>query len=269
MRYFGIYSTIAITTIGFKHMQTFGIFSTNFDHEYLIKHYIYINEKDEDRQDIKITLNEFKTLLKKKNKNVAGTIFLYNPTVCPIGYNNDSLLSKQGFEIDENFHELEMNDFTNLCSKSIRDDYRNKLIEIKYLFNLNRANIEPTPILEELDADLDKYNTNQLTRYDKQMNYQDYLNMSLNGKFVYFGSGHKYDRHHKEIIAYARNIASQAVKLGKEIAYTYDNNYSVDECIDVAYFLAPLAQGKIREKRANAFKNAFRTNPPSIQKLGS
>ena len=249
-------------------MQTFGKFSTNFDHEYLTKHYIYINEKDENREDIKISVDDLNKLLKKKSKNVAGTIFLYNPTISPVGFDNNSPLEEQGFIYDDNFHELNFNDMMNLFSKSIRDGYRGKLIEIKYLFNLNKANIEPTPILEELDSDLDRYSSNQLTRYDKNLNYQDYLTMSLNGKFVYFGSGHKYDRHHKEIIAYARNIAAQAVKLGKEVCFTHDNNYDADECIDVAYFLSPLAVGKIKERRINAFKNAFRTNPPTIQKLG-
>ncbi|MEA1891298.1 MAG: hypothetical protein U9N33_01140 [Campylobacterota bacterium] len=248
-------------------MQTFGIFSTNFDHEYLTKHYIYINEKDDKREDIKIEIKELKNMLKKKSKSVAGTIFLYNPTLSPLGYNNNSPLCEQGFEFNDNYHELNFNDMLNIFSKSIRDGYRGKLIEIKYLFNLNKDNIEPTPILEELDADLDRYSSTQLTRYDKKMNYQDYLNMSLNGKFVYFASTHKHDRHHKEIIAYARNIAAQAVKLGKEVYFTHDNNYDADECIEKAYFLSPLASGKIREKRVNAFKNAFRTNPPTIQKL--
>lgn len=249
-------------------MQTFGKFSTNFDHEYLTKHYIYINEKDEDREDIKISIDDLNRLLKKKSKNVAGTIFLYNPTISPIGFDNNSSLLEQGFKYDNNFHELNFNDTINLFSKSIRDGYRGKLIEIKYLFNLNKANIEPTPILEELDSDLDRYNSNQLTRYDKDLNYEDYLTMSLNGKFVYFGSGHKYDRHHKEIIAYARNISTQALRLGKEIYFTHDNNYDPDECIELAYFLSPLASGKIKEKRINAFKNAFRTNPPTTQKIG-
>jgi hypothetical protein len=248
-------------------MQAFGKFATNFDHDYVTKHYIYINEKDENREDIKIDLNDLKNMLKKKSKTVAGTIFLYNPTISPVGFNNDSSLTEQGFEFNDKFHELNFNDMMNLFSKSIRDGYRGKLIEIKYLFGLNRANIEPTPILEELDADLDKYNTDQFTRYDKQLNYQDYMNMSLNGKFVYFGSGHKYDRHHKEIIAYARNIAAKAVQLGKEVYFTHDNNHDADDCIDVAYFLSPLAVGKIKEKRFNSFKNAFRTNPPTIQKL--
>ena len=248
-------------------MQTFGIFSTNFDHEYLTKHYIYINEKDENREDIKIDISDLENMLKKKRKTVAGTIFLYNPSLSPLGFNDNSPLQEQGFEFDDEFRELNFNDMMNIFSKSIRDGYRGKLLEIKYLFNLNKANIEPTPILEELDADLDRYSSNQLTRYDKQMNYQDYLNMSLNGKFVYFGSTHKHDRHHKAIITYARNIAAQVVKLGKEVYFTHDNNYDADECVDIAYFLSPLAAGKIREKRVNSFKNAFRTNPPTIQKL--
>jgi len=194
---------------------------------------------------------------------------LFNPTISPVGYDLDSSLEEQGFEFDDTYHELNFNDMMNLFSKSIRDGYRGKLIEIKYLFNLNKANIEPTPILEELDADLDRYSSGQFTRYDKKLNYQDYLTMSLNGKFVYFGSGHKYDRHHKEIITYARNIAAQAVKLGKEVYFTHDNNYDPDECVDFAYFLSPLAAGKIKEKRINAFKNAFRNYPPAIQKITS
>jgi hypothetical protein len=249
-------------------MQTFGQFSTNFDHEYLTKHYIYINEKDEDREDIKISQSDFEAMLKKKRKTVAGTIFLYNPTISPVGYNNNSPLAEQGFEFDGKFHELNFNDSINLFSKSIRDGYRGKLIEIKYLFNLNKANIEPTPILEEFDADLDKYRSNQLTRYDKELNYHDYLNMSFNGKFVFFASGHKFDRHHKEIIAYARNISNQTQKLGKDIYFMHDNNYSADECVELAYFLSPTASGKMRDVRAKNFQNAFRTYPPTIQKIG-
>lgn len=250
-------------------MQTFGKFSTNFDIEYLTEHYIYINEKDEEREDIKITLDDLANLLKNRRKTVAGTIFLYNPTISPIGYNTDKKLSDQGFEFDDEFHELVFNDMMNFFSKSIRDGYRGQLIEIKYLFGINKPDIEPTPILEEFDADLNKYSSNQLTRFDKNLNYLDYLNIRYSGKFIYFASGHKYDRHHKEIIKYARNIAIQAQKLGKVISFTYDNNQHENECVENSYFLSPLATGKMRDIRANAFKNAFRTNPPTIQKIGS
>ena len=249
-------------------MQTFGKFSTNFEIEYLTEHYIYINEKDESREDIKITLDDLERMLQKKRKSVAGTLFLYNPTMSPVGYNSDSPLADQGYSFDNKFCELNFNAMMHLFSQSIREGYRGKLIEIKYLFNLNKAGIEPTPVLEEFDADLDRYTSSQLTRYDKELNYHDYLNIRFSGKFVYFGSTHKHDRHHKEIIKYARNIAAQAVKLGKVVAFTHDNNYDADECVELAYFLSPLATGKIKEKRINAFKNAFRVNPPTIQKLG-
>jgi len=248
-------------------MQSFGKLATNFDHVYLIKHYIYINTKDDERNDIKINKQELQKLLKKKSKNVAGTIFLYNPTVIPKGYNNDLSLEDQGFHFDDTFYELEMNEYTNIFSKTIKEPYRGKLIEIKYLFNFNKHNIEPTSVLEEFDADLDRYNSNQLTRYDKQLNYQDYLNISYNGKFVYFASGHKHDRHHKEIIKYAKNIALQTQKLGKEIVFTHDRNFDQEECIEEAYFLSPLASGKMRDIRFNAFEHAFKTNPPTIQRL--
>lgn len=243
-------------------MQTFGIFETNFDIEYLTKHYIYINRDDEE-----IDTKQLQLLLKKKSKNVAGTIFLYNPTMAPKGYNNNSSLESQEFEFDGKFHELNIDNMCNIFASAIKDEYKGKLIEVKYLFNLNKANIEPTSILEQFDADLDRYYSNQLTRYDKELNYQDYLNISYNGKFVFFACGHKYDRHHKNIISYARNIVAHTQKLGKEIAFMYDNNYDKDEALDKAYFLSPLAVGKVKDARVNAFKKAFSTNPPSIQKL--
>ncbi|SFV75394.1 hypothetical protein MNB_SM-3-711 [hydrothermal vent metagenome] len=248
-------------------MQTFGKFETNFGDEYLTQHYIYINEKDESREDIKITLKEFEAMLQKKRKTVAGTIFLYNPTLSPIGYNNKTPLAEQGFEFDDNFYELNFNDMMNIFSKSIGDGYRGKLIEIKYLFNLNKANIEPTSILEKFDADLDRYYSNQLTQFDKEKNYHDYKNIRLSGKFVFFAHGHKFDRHHKEIIRYAQNISKQAQKLGKEIAFLYDRNYDIEECKELAYYISPLASGKMKHICVNAFKKAFSTNPPTIQRI--
>jgi len=242
-------------------LQAFGKFSTNFDVEYLTEQYIYIPEGSEI-----IDVKKLEELLGKKRKTVAGTIFLYNPTIAPVGYNTNSKLASQGYEFDSKFCELSFDNNCNLFASAIKDGYRGKLIEIKYLFNINRPNIEPTPILEEFDADLDKYTSNQLTRYDKELNYQDYLNIRLSGKFVFFGSGNKFDRHHKNIIAYARNIAAQAKKLGKEIAFMYDNNHDEKESEELAYFLPPIATGKFKETRANAFKKAFSKYPPQIVK---
>lgn len=249
-------------------MQAFGKFSTNFDMDYLVEHYIYINEKDEERQDIKIELKDFESMLKNKRKTVAGTIFLYNPEMNPLGgYTIEKRLKEQRFEEYDQFVELALEAQSHILAQAIKEGYRGKLIEIKYLFNYNRANIEPTPILEEFDADLDKYNTNQLTRYDKQLNYQDYLNIRYSGKFIFFAWGHKFDKHHKFIHAYAKSIAAQAVKLGKEIVFMYDNNHDIQGAIENAYFLSPYAAGKAREIRANGVKKVFSTNLPTIQKL--
>lgn len=244
-------------------MQAFGKFSTNIDIEYLTEHYVYIPNEDET-----IDTKELEVLLKKKRKTVAGTIFLYNPTLSPVGYNNDSKLEEQGYEFDGKYCELNQDEMFHLLASATKDSYKGKLIEIKYLFNLNKANIEPTYALEEFDADLEKYNSAQLTRYDKYLNYQDVANIRLSGKFVFFGCGHKYDRHHKNIIAYARSLAAQAEKIGKEVVFMYDNTLDEQESKETAYFLSPLATGKQKNIRANAFKNAFSTNPPTTQKIG-
>ncbi|PHS56810.1 MAG: hypothetical protein COB17_08035 [Sulfurimonas sp.] len=244
-------------------MQTFGIFTKNIGHDYLTKQYIYIQENDET-----ITSSDLEIKLKKKSKNVLGTIFLFNPSITPIGFNMDSSLEEQGYESYDKFAELEFDRNCILFASAIKDGYRGKLLEIRYLYNYNYENIEPTPIMEEFDADLDRFTSGQLTRYDKFLNYQDYTNLSLNGKFVFFASGNKYDRHHKAIIDYARSLSSAVQKLGKELIFMYDKNYNEQESKEVAYFLPILAHGKLRDIRANAFKKSFSTNPPTIQRLG-
>ncbi|ABB44270.1 hypothetical protein Suden_0992 [Sulfurimonas denitrificans DSM 1251] len=242
-------------------MQAFGKFLTSFDVEYVVEEYIYIPQEDE-----VITIAELKSKLENKRKMVIGTIFLYNPTIAPVGYNTNTKLASQGYNFDGEFCELNFDNNCNLFSSAIKSGYRGKLIEIKYLFGLNRPNIEPTSVLEEFDADLDKYASDQLTRYDKELNYQDYLNIRLSGKFVFFASGNKFDRHHKHIITYVRNLSAQASKLGKTVAFMHDNNYDAQESAEGGYFLPAIATGKFRDTRANAFKKAFSTFPPSIVK---
>lgn len=243
-------------------MQIFGKFLTNFDMDYLVEHYIYVPNEDE-----QITPKELEALLKKKRKHVAGTIFLYNPTMAPVGFKDNSYLKEQGFEAYGEYVELVPEAMSFVLMAAVKHNYKGKLIEIKYLFNLNKPNIEPTMILEEFDSDLDKINSTQLTRYDKELNYQDVPNIRLSGKFVFFAMGHKYDRHHKNIISYAQSIPQQAKKVGKEIAFMYDNNYDAQESEDLAYFLSPLATGKVKDKRANGIKEAFSTVPPHIVKV--
>ncbi len=244
-------------------MQTFGKFSTNFEMDYLVEHYIYINESEEE----KITSVDVENMLKKKRKTVAGTIFLYNPEVSPIGYKMSRFLQEDGFDQYDKIVALNEDPKAYILNAGLKKHYKGKLIEIKYLFNYNRENIEPTPILEEFDADLDKLTSKQLTRYDKKLNYQDIPNIRLSGKFVFFGCGHKYDRHHKAIISYARALCEHIQKLDKTILFMYDKNYDPDECLQRAYFPSPFATGKAREIRANCFKEVFQTQAPEIKKL--
>jgi hypothetical protein len=244
-------------------MQVFGKYSTNFDMDYLVEHYAYMNESE----DEKITLDDVNEMLKKKRKTVAGTIFLFNPETSPVGYKMSRLLREEGFDKYDEIVALNESPKAYVLNAGLKQHHKGKLVEIKYLFGYNRENIEPTPIMEEFDADLDKFNSTQLTRYDKKLNYLDISDIRLSGKFVFFGSGHKFDRHHKAIIAYVKALAAQVSKLDKTIVFMHDNNYSEEESYERAYFLSPHATGKARDLRANGFKEVFKTNPPEIKKL--
>jgi len=244
-------------------MQVFGKFSTNFDMDYLVEHYMYINESE----DEKITVDDLENMLKKKRKHVAGTVFLYNPERSPVGYKMSRFLQEDGFDKYDELVQLAESPKDYVLNAAFKEHYKGKLIEIRYLFGYNRENIEPTPILEEFDADLDKMSSTQLTRYDRDLNYIDIPNIRLTGKFVFFGIGHKYDRHHKAIIAYARALSEHVNKLDKNVVFMYDNNYDPDECIERAYYPSPYAGGKAREVRANAVKAIFKTMPPQIVKI--
>ena len=243
-------------------MQAFGIFQTNFDHEYLTSHYVYFPLEDE-----KIDQKDLNAMLKNRRKTVAGTIILFNPFLSPVGYTTNETLEKQGFAFDTKFHELNQDHNHFLIASALKNQYRGKLVEIKYLFNYNKEKARLAQTLEEFDSDLEKYNTSQLTRFDKQLNYIDVPNIRLNGKFVFFGSGHKYEREFHAIYYYAQAIAKQVQKLGKDIAYLYDRNYLQEEALENAYFIEPLQSGKLKDICAASFKKVFETLPPTPQRV--
>ena len=244
-------------------MQIFGKFTTNFDMDYINGHYIYFNENDEDT----ITGKDVENMLKKKRKHVCGTIILYNPELSPKGYSMSHFLQEDGFDQYDEFVPLNEDPMSYVINAGLKNIYPGKLVEIKYLFGYNRSNIAPTPIIEEFDADIDKLTSTQFTRYDRALNYLDIPNIRLSGKFVFLGMGHKYDRHHKAIIAYAQALAAQVQKLDKEVVFLHDNNYDADEALEMAYFLSPLATGKMKEVRANAFKEVFKEKPHKVVKI--
>lgn len=245
-------------------MQIFGKFITNFDMDYVAEQYIYIGGDEQE----KITEEDLANMLKKKRKTVCGTIFLYNPELSPVGYKMCHFLQEEGFDKYGEYVPLNEYPLSYVINAGLKKEYAGKLVEIKYLFSYNRENIAPTPIIEEFDADLDKLTSEQFTRYDKNLNYIDVPNVRLSGKFVFFGMGSKYDRHHKAIKAYARALSTQVQKLDKTIVFIHDKNYDAEEALERAYFLDPNATGKMREIRANAFKEVFKTIPPQIVRLG-
>jgi len=244
-------------------MQIFGKFTTNFDMDYINGHDIYFNENEDD----KITAADLEQMLTKKRKTVCGTIILYNPELTPRGYAMSNFLQNDGFDKYDEFVLLNEDPISHVINAGLKNVYPGKLVEIKYLFSYNRANIAPTPIIEEFDADIDKLSSSQFTRYDRELNYIDVPNIRLSGKFVFLGMGHKYDRHHKAIIAYAQALSAQVQKLDKQVVFLHDNNYDADESLEKAYFLSPVATGKMKEVRANAFKEVFKEIPPKVVKI--
>jgi hypothetical protein len=244
-------------------MQVFGRFATNFGDEFVVQQYLYVPQEKET-----IDVAQLEELLANKRKTVAGTIFLHNPTIAPVGYNTTASLASQGFIFDDKFHELVFDNASNLFYAALKGGYEGKLIEVKYFFNLNLANIQYLEALDDIfESDLDKFYSNQLTRFDKYLNYQDYLNIRLNGKFVFFAIGAKFEKQFKNIVSYVRNLALQSQKLGKQVAFLHDNTCDEDEAVQSALFLSVLASAKYKDIRANAFKSAFSTNPHSVVRI--
>jgi len=237
-------------------MQAFGKFATEHDLEYLVEHYLYFNAPDET-----LTVEALQHLLKKKNKSVAGTIFLYNPVMAPKGLNTDAPLAKQGYDFDGRYTELQFNKLMDIFQSRIKG-YEGMLVEVKYLFNYNRPDIEPTSVLETFNEDIEKLPSFQNTRFSRALNYHDVKNIRLSGKFVFFAWGNRFDRHHPNILAYAKSIFEQSQKIGKAGAYIYDPGLKKQMSEEDVRFLSPVAAGKLKTKVTEALAKAFGTNPP-------
>jgi len=237
-------------------MLAFGKFAIEYDLEYLVEHYLYFNAPDEE-----LTAGDLTHLLRKKNKTVAGTIFLYNPAIAPAGYNTDTPLAAQGYAFDGNYTPLQFNKLMDIFQSRIHG-FEGKLIEVKYLFNYNRPDIEPTSVLETFNEDIEKLPSYQQTRFSRGLNYHDVKNIRLSGKFVFFAWGNRFDRHHPNILAYAKSIFEQSEKIGKARAYVYDPGLREQESEAGVRFLPPVAAGKLKTKVTEAIARAFGTNPP-------
>jgi len=232
-------------------MQVFGIFKEVHELEYLTKSYLYMHEEGEE-----ITVDELNQLLKKKNKNVAGTIFLHNPNTVPLGLKLNEKLCFQDYKFDGKFSELQVENEIRVVGRGLKR-YRGKLIEIKYLFNYNKADIQATTTMEVLDMDLEKLHTNLLTVFAKDDNFQDYKNISYNGKFIFFAWGHKIDKHHTTLATYASNIAQWAKKQNKEIGFVYDKVRDEEDSFNHTRFHEPYNYGKLKHVVPQAIAQVF------------
>ena len=241
-------------------MQFFGKYDTGFDREFLVESYLYCNEADEE-----LTPREFEGLIKNKKlkkKNIAGTIFMYNPFYYPHGYDEKKMLSAQGFEFDGEFHSLKMEREITLFKQKIKG-YEGKIIQIKYLFNLNIKNIDTDEILMTMNEDVEMLSTNQLTRFDKDMNYCDINNLEVNGKFVLFSWGTKING--KEFIYiydYAKIIHEKCVQMQKNVIYMYKRSTGKDYSQANLHFLHPVGSGRFKDRMPVALENMFKVKPP-------
>lgn len=234
-------------------MQIFGKFKEQHELEYLTKCYLYINKNGEDQ----LSTSDLNLLLKKKNKNVAGTVFLFNPFTVPKGYDRNDKLINQDFEFKDKFYELEDDAAVRIFGKALNKKYKGKLIEIKFLFNYIKEDLQNSSAMDVFDMDLDKLYTNQLTVFSKKHNYHDFKNISYNGKFIFFAWGHKIDKYRTGINTYALNIAQWSLKQGKEIGFIYDGVQDKDDSFEYMRFLHPVAFGKLKQVIPKALEDLF------------
>jgi len=246
-------------------MQFFGKYETRFDREFLTSSYLYFNEDEKE-----ITPLEFEKLIKShkdKKKNIAGTIFMYNPFYYPMGYDEKKKLCDQGFEFDDNFHELKVEREITLFKQKIKN-YPGKIVEVRYLFNLNIANINTSELLMAFNEDIEKLNTNQLTILDKQMCYQDIDNFNINGKFVFLAWGNKINK--KEfvyIFDYAKFIYDKAIQMQKKVSFMFRKSLQQAYSLENLHFIHPTDCGKLKSKVPNTLAKVFEEHPPKITQL--
>ncbi len=243
-------------------MQYFGNYELGFEKEFLTQSYLYVPKEDEE-----LTVKDFKTLIKTqkdKKKNIAGTIFFYNPFVYPIGYDEKKFLIEQDYDFDQGFVELKLEREMTIIKQAINqtDNYKGKLIEIKTLFNLNTRNIDRSEVLMSFNEDCELLNTNQLTIFHKEYNYHDVPTTTINGKFVFFAWGHKINK--KEFLYindYAQAFYDKCVQLQKKIGFVYRKSTKAPYAIEHLQFLHPIQTGRFSTNMPSSIKKVFKTFP--------
>lgn len=244
-------------------MQYFGTIETKYEEIFLTQSYMYFNN---DEDDI-ITVKELKEKInntKLKKKNIIGTVYLYNPSAVPLGFDSNKYLLEQGFEDFGKMLELKTENYLTTFKQAMRDTCRGKIVEIKSLFTLVEKNIDASQLLMKFNEDLEKYNSNQNTEFDRDLMYIDAPNFIPNGKFVLFCWGDKIkDKEFPYINEYAKTLYENVLKLGKKPVYVYKKEKTEDGCIEYLQFSHPDQNNKYKTSISNAIKEAFKEFPPS------
>lgn len=243
-------------------MQYFGTFMTKYEELFLVNSYIYFNKEDEE-----ITPKELKNLIKTqkdRKRNIVGTIFIYSPLVTPIGYDSNKPLLNQEFDKFDEMIELKIEDYMT-SFKNAMVHYEGKVVEVRNLFNMVEKNIDAGQLLIKFNEDLEKYNSSQNTEFDREIMYQDVLNLIPSGKFVFFAWGEKISsKEFPYIKEYAKSIYEKTLELGKNAAFVYKKEKTEEGAIEYLQFAHPTENIKNKPSLSSALKIAFAQAAPVI-----
>jgi hypothetical protein len=241
-------------------MQYFGKYHLGFDKEFLEESYLYFPSANGE----KLSVEEFEALIKSKKlkkDNIAGTIFMYNPFVYPLNYHSQKFLSQQGYQFDGQFDELQVEKEMTVFKACIKG-YEGKLVQVRYLFNLNSHKIDTSERLMAFNQDTEIMYSQQYTIFDR-INYTDPATMTIQGKFVFFAWGHKINK--KEFVyihGYAQAIYEKCVQTQKKIAYSYRKSMKQPYSVEHLQFMSPSQTGRFSSNMGLSIKKAFSTVPP-------
>lgn len=242
-------------------MQYFGQIETKYEEVFLTSSYMYFNRDDET-----ITAKDLKQLIKThkdRKKNIAGTVFIYNPVVTPIGFDSNNFLLDQDFDQFGEMIELKTETYITVFKNAMSKEYQGKVVEIKSLFNLIEKHIDASTLLMKFDSDLEMNFSNQKTEFDRELMYLDYQTIIPNGKFVFFCWGDKIStKEFPYIRDYAKGIYDKCISLNKKIAFVYKRERSKEGTIEYLQFGNPMSNIKLKNTISNAIKESFKSNPP-------
>ena len=244
-------------------MQYFGVIETKYEEIFLTSSYLYFNKEDET-----ISAKELKNMIKTnkdRKRNIAGTIFLYNPVVTPLGFDSNKFLLDQNFDAFGELIELKQENYITTFKQALSKNYEGKLVEIKNLFNLVEENIDASQLLTKFNSDLETYNSSQNTEFEREIMYFDAQTFIPSGKFVFFAWGEKINtKEFPYIDNYARTIYERVVQMGKKIAFVYKKEKTQEWCQEHLQFAAIGQNNKYKIAITNAIKSSFEQGVPII-----